>query len=699
MLLGISMAGLLISMVVSISTMAAIRTSFLDVSRKLSSKVTSKSADALTEQMSQNIYTLVENKSTLNAASVLQQFLDQAKNTADYVSGLYREPDMYKEQEVHGPRPEDGGAYTLQRYVTSDTNVEEIQSEAELLGNAQYVFDPLIRNHSNVITTVYLATESGFLLSYDPDSNLAENDIYDFKEKEWYQMIKQSQKPMFTDAYMGAYGWGMMTTCGAPFYHEDGSFAGVVCIDILLENIQNEIIDVAISENSKAYLADFSGNIIAGPGVDYSSDKFMKLDELNQDEKFRQMAEDMTAGGSGVMEIEDTFYAYAPINCVRWSLLIEVPEADIVQPVIEMRQTIEQDMENSDDYISASILGAIILLLSVLVISILVILYASVKFTGKLVAPIQSMQKQVRTVSEGNLDITVHVESHDEIGELADNFNRMVCSLKEHIRQIRLVTAEKERIGAELNVATQIQADMLPNIFPPFPDRKEIDIYATMTPAKEVGGDFYDFFMVDDRHLAMVVADVSGKGVPAALFMVIGKTLIKDHTKPGLSLGDVFTEVNKILCESNKEGLFITAFECVLDLVTGELVFVNAGHELPFILDKSGSYHTYKTRAGFVLAGMEGMKYRQGTLQLELGDKLFLYTDGVTEATSKAKELYGMERLEKVLNANRNKNPQELLPAVKADIDAFVGDAPQFDDITMLCMEYRCRMDSQIEEK
>ncbi|MCM1536608.1 MAG: PP2C family protein-serine/threonine phosphatase [Clostridium sp.] len=247
---------------------------------------------------------------------------------------------------------------------------------------------------------------------------------------------------------------------------------------------------------------------------------------------------------------------------------------------------------------------------------------------------------------------------------------------------------ERQRISTELDVATHIQADMLPRIFPAFPERPEFDIYATMNPAKEVGGDFYDFFMVDETHLAIVIADVSGKGVPAALFMVIGKTLIKDHTKPGIDLGDVFSEVNNLLCESNSEGLFITAFEGVLDLVTGEFCFVNAGHEMPFIAKAGNAYEPHKLRAGFVLAGMENMKYQSGRIQLSPGDKIFQYTDGVTEATNSSHELYGMKRLTDILAQNTDKPPAKLLPAIKADIDLFTGDAPQFDDITMLCVEY-----------
>ncbi len=257
-------------------------------------------------------------------------------------------------------------------------------------------------------------------------------------------------------------------------------------------------------------------------------------------------------------------------------------------------------------------------------------------------------------------------------------------------------SAKTIRTTAELNVATNIQKSMLPCIFPAFPEREEFDVFAAMEPAKEVGGDFYDFFMVDERHLAVVAADVSGKGVPAALFMVIGKTLIKDHTQPGRDLGEVFTEVNNLLCESNSEGMFITAFEGVLDLVTGEFRFVNAGHEIPFVCKRGDTFLPHRIKAGFVLAGMEGIRYRCGAMQLEAGDKFFQYTDGVTEATNKKNELYGMERLGAVLRKNAALPPSELLSAVKEDIDLFVGGAEQFDDITMLCLEYKKQMKEEI---
>lgn len=282
----------------------------------------------------------------------------------------------------------------------------------------------------------------------------------------------------------------------------------------------------------------------------------------------------------------------------------------------------------------------------------------------------------------------LNIRANDEIGRLAEAVGKMERDINEYIDNIARVTAEKERIGAELNVATQIQASMMPSIFPHFANQEEFEIAAFMQPAKEVGGDFYDFFLVDENHLAIVMADVSGKGVPAALFMVIGKTLIKDHTQPGRDLGEVFGEVNRILCASNSENLFITAFEGVLDLTTGEFPYVNAGHELPFICHE-GSFEAQRIAPGFVLAGMENMQYQAGCFTLAEGDKIFQYTDGVTEAANAENHLYGMQRLYDILNKESDESPEEIIRAVKRDIDEFVGKAPQFDDITMLCLTFQ----------
>ena len=355
------------------------------------------------------------------------------------------------------------------------------------------------------------------------------------------------------------------------------------------------------------------------------------------------------------------------------------------------------DMSEVRAYLNSFLIN--MLLISFAIIGITIILY--IFFVRKMVTkPVGKLTAFTQEITKTGMFENQHIDikTGDEIESLSQSFNFMLAELENYIANLSKVTAEKERIGAELDIAKHIQASMLPCIFPAFPERPEFDIYATMEPAKEVGGDFYDFFMVDDTHLAIVMADVSGKGVPAALFMVIGKTLIKDHTTPGRDLGKVFTEVNQLLCESNSEELFITAFEGVLDLVTGEFVYVNAGHEMPFICKAGGDFEPYKIRAGFVLAGMEGMKYRAGSMTLEPGDKIFQYTDGVTEATNLKNELYGMNRLGAILNKVKGGTPNDILPAIKKDIDEFVGDADQFDDITMLCLEYKARMETNEED-
>lgn len=279
--------------------------------------------------------------------------------------------------------------------------------------------------------------------------------------------------------------------------------------------------------------------------------------------------------------------------------------------------------------------------------------------------------------------------AQDEIGSLAVNFSDMILSLENYMTELNAVTAEKQRIGAELDVAKNIQASMLPYIFPAFPGREEFDIYATMEPAKEVGGDFYDFFLVDEDHLAMVIADVSGKGVPAALFMVIAKTLLKNCTQTGLSPHEVLEKVNEQLCENNDAEMFVTVWLGILEISTGKLTCANAGHEYPVLRRGGADFELIKDRHGFVLAGMEGSRYKEYEIILEKGDQLYVYTDGVPEATNADDELYGADRMVEALNRDAGSTPGETLTRVKQDIDQFVGEAPQFDDITMLAIEIR----------
>ena len=299
------------------------------------------------------------------------------------------------------------------------------------------------------------------------------------------------------------------------------------------------------------------------------------------------------------------------------------------------------------------------------------------------------VENHEKELAEGTAAVNVPaIQTGDEVEILADSFRKMEEDMISYIRSLVTVTAEKERIGAELNVAAQIQADMLPRSFPAFPDRREFDIYAMMDPAREVGGDFYDFFLVDPDHLAVVIADVSGKGVPAALFMVIARTLIKNHAQGGESPKDVFAQVNEQLCEGNDAGLFVTAWMGILEISTGQFVYANAGHNPPLLRRAGERFEWLRSHPGFVLAGMEGSRYQEYALTLAPGDTLYLYTDGVTEAVNAGQELFGEERLQEALNEEPGLPVRRLLPRIRGCIDAFAGEEEQVDDITMLGLYY-----------
>ena len=283
-------------------------------------------------------------------------------------------------------------------------------------------------------------------------------------------------------------------------------------------------------------------------------------------------------------------------------------------------------------------------------------------------------------ITSGDLNVTVDVRSSQEFSSLSDDINSTVTTLKRYIAEAAA------RIDKELEYAKQIQLSALPANFP---SDEDFGIYAQMIAAKEVGGDFYDFYRLSDSTMAVLVADVSGKGIPAAMFMMTAKTIIKDLAESGMAVNDIFTRANEKLCENNESGMFVTAWMGILDLRTGSLQFANAGHNPPLIRRADGSFEYLKTRAGFVLAGMEGVRYRAGELTLNPGDRLFLYTDGVPEATNGSNQLYGEERLLEFMNNNSSVEASALLPSLKDSIDAFVGDAPQFDDITMLMLDYK----------
>ena len=319
-----------------------------------------------------------------------------------------------------------------------------------------------------------------------------------------------------------------------------------------------------------------------------------------------------------------------------------------------------------------------------------ILLYSSVD--KNIIRPIGLLTRSTEQMidnleSDKVVDIDIH--TGDEIEVLADAVKKMDGDLRNYISELASVTAEKERIGTELNVAKRIQEGMLPNIFPPFPERSEFDLFAAMIPAKEVGGDFYDFFMVDDTHIALVMADVSGKGVPAALFMAISKVLLKTSVQAGRSPAETLERVNNQLLEGNDTGLFVTVWLAVIDITTGQGVAANAGHEHPVVKKANGEFEVVKYKHSPAVSTIEDMKYREHEFVLEPGDCVFVYTDGVTETTNENMELMGEDRMVEALNRHKDAGTAEILSKVKEELDSFAGNAPQFDDITMMIFEYK----------
>ncbi len=323
-------------------------------------------------------------------------------------------------------------------------------------------------------------------------------------------------------------------------------------------------------------------------------------------------------------------------------------------------------------------------------IIVLIVLVVYGAYLGRfLILPVKRIATEAQRFAdehtESESSLSTKIKSQNEIGQLARVVDSMELQVLSYIDSITRITKEKEQIEAELSIATEIQASMLPH---EFPKNKEFELFALMTPAKEVGGDFYDFFMIDSNHLALVMADVSGKGVPAALFMVIAKTLIKTRSQMGGTPSEILADVNRQLCEGNEADLFVTVWLGILEISSGHVVASNAGHEYPAIRKAGGEYELLKTQQSPAVATMKGMKFRQDEFDLKPGDIIYLYTDGVAEATNSSEELYGTDRMLEALNGTKNTSAEEILISMKKSVDDFTGEAPQFDDITMLCLRY-----------
>ena len=329
-----------------------------------------------------------------------------------------------------------------------------------------------------------------------------------------------------------------------------------------------------------------------------------------------------------------------------------------------------------------------VLLLTVLIVMILLGIF----ITQNILSPVRKIANEANRFASENVlpekKLRNSIRVQDEIGKLAESIDQMEEQINDYVENMTRITAEREKIITELQLAARIQKNMLPDTFPAFPDRSEFDIYAAMEPAKEVGGDFYDFFLTDEDHLCMMIADVSGKGIPAALFMMATMIILHNSAMMVNSPGEILANANNALYANNHDDMFATVWIGILEISTGRLIAANAGHEYPVIKNPDGNFTLFRDKHGLVLGAMEGMEYKEYEIMVRKGSKLFVYTDGVPEATDAGYGMFGTERMVKALNENAEGSPEEILAGVRKAIDEFVDDAEQFDDLTMLCFEY-----------
>ena len=532
MALQVSIAALVVTIAVGVVSMLNIKKRVISDSARLGESAAENSAGILKEQIESNLLTITESKAEY-ASSQFGRLAGYVRQYASYLHYLYLNEEQYNPVEVLPPDNKNAGKLVLMRDFANDNiSLPDVKDEIGLLGNVEPMFASAMSVDGDIITTIYLGTESGVMISYDKYSDSGESQgNYNFFESSWYTQAKEAETLIFTDTYLDGYGRGETISCAAPFYDAADNFAGVVSMDVLISDINNSVIAMDYVNGAYAFLLDTNGKVIAAPEAfrDTVGNNIVTDDNA----RLHGIADQILSGESGIAATDQAYYAYAPVDGIDWILGVYFPTSVITEKTDDITEVISENTSDTAQSIQNSILLAITIFVAGFIIIVIGVYFISKVFADRVVQPLLFLQKDVQMISKGNLEHRAKIIQDDEIGELANAFNNMSASLQEYIKNLSSVMAEKERIGAELNVATQIQADMLPSIFPAFPEREEFDIYATMQPAKEVGGDFYDFFLIDDDHLAVVIADVSGKGVPAALFMVIAKTLLKNRAQMG----------------------------------------------------------------------------------------------------------------------------------------------------------------------
>lgn len=531
----------------------------------------------------------------------------------------------------------------------------------------------------------YYLTDSGITILSHADGEYNKIEDVDRRKKNWYDGAVKNKGIYLSEVYVDTLTSKPMVTCSISVHDPNGNVKGVVAKDIDVNQFTTDILGKNMSSEKYAFIMKQDGTFLIGSTGksinDYISDEGMnQLQEYIKGNDFKDsiFIDDKYMLSGSNMEDLDIFIGLLVLNDY------------IFNDANRVGESIEAFCTKVVNYAQHRIDIIIIILAILVTLSIIISLWVSLFLAKKIVNPISVITEGAKKISEGDFNYNISVNTNDELKDLAVAFNNMTKKIREYIKNLAIATAEEERIATELDVAKKTQLSMLPCVFPPFPNNKEFDIMALMNPTKEVGGDFYDFFFVDDEHLAFVIADVSGKGVPAALFMVVAKTLIKNSLQQVGDPAETLNVVNNQLCENNEANMFVTAFVSILDIKTGELKYCNAGHNPPLIYSvKTKKYKFIKPKPNFILAAMKDLNYKNETTRLEKGERIFCYTDGVTEAMNKEEKMYSEKRLLETLNSEniRNASLKLTVELVRKDIKKFSDGAAQFDDITMMVVE------------
>ena len=592
-------------------------------------------------------------------------------------------------------------AGTVSAMVLCEAGVDYTQSEN--LGLIAHLSTPMIAlcASSDKIDGCFIGLEDGTDLSVDAEAaaklDSQGNPIpFPVRQRPWYRGAAETRALFFTGIMPDAFTKRLLITCSLPI-EVGGELKGVVGIDIILDGVSS-FLSSDRSKGTIIFAVNDEGQLILsseseGPFAVQTSDQAPDLRASDNTDFAGLVTQSLgEATGLHLTSVDGVpyFMAGTPMPTVGWSVITAVPKSLTDEPEKALLAAYDEINEKaSATYAEGSAARQTIGILAAVVFVVLGAIL-SMLYARRISKPIETITRDI--VDAGNTGSPFVMKdayrTNDEIEVLAESFAELSDKTLRYIDDITRITAEKERIHTELHMANLIQASLLPHAFPPFPDRKEFDLFASMDPAKEVGGDFYDFFFIDHDHLCLVMADVSGKGIPAALFMMLSKTILQSCAMLGRSSGEILQKTNEALCSNNQVEMFVTVWLGIMDVTTGKIICANAGHEYPILKRVGGSYEVYKDHHGFVIGGIDGMKYKEYEIQLNPGDRLFLYTDGVPEATNSENELFGLDRTLQALNSAAEEMPRETIKAVRRAVDDFVKEAEPFDDLTMLSLYY-----------